>query len=100
MKNLLILLITLFIESYVSAQIPEFSISDTLVSICDGRLFDSGGEGIIYGNNENEEGPAFVVGVKPAVQDNKPENVEKDEEQEEKEELKEEESPTEVESKA
>ncbi len=53
MKKLQALFITLFIGTYLSAQIPEFIISDTLVSICDGRLFDSGGDGIIYENNEN-----------------------------------------------
>lgn len=34
-------------------EAPEYLMSDTLVTDCDGFLFDSGGEGEEYGNNEN-----------------------------------------------
>ena len=53
MKNILVLFIALLTGTYVTAQLPEFSMSDTLVTVCKGRLFDSGGEINIYGNNED-----------------------------------------------
>jgi gliding motility-associated-like protein len=37
----------------VSAQVPEFNMSDTTVTDCDGYLFDSGGPDLIYAINED-----------------------------------------------
>ncbi len=58
MKNSFLLFISLITWAFIHAQVPEFTISDTLVGVCDGRLFDSGGETGLYSNNEDV---AFTV---------------------------------------
>lgn len=40
-------------SSIVGQEVPEYAMADTLVTDCDGFLFDSGGEDEEYGNNEN-----------------------------------------------
>lgn len=59
------LLFTLFLltETNLLAQdLPEFTMADTMVTECQGILYDSGGEFGTYGNNEN-----FTFVINPGV---------------------------------
>jgi len=54
MNRLSALLFVLLCRSLAEAQvIPEYSMQNLTVTDCDGFLYDSGGEGDIYDNNEN-----------------------------------------------
>jgi len=55
MKYLSIILVLIIPQLCVSQDgiIPEFLMADTLVTECDGRLFDTGGQQDIYGLNED-----------------------------------------------
>ncbi|MFK7755927.1 MAG: gliding motility-associated C-terminal domain-containing protein [Flavobacteriales bacterium] len=53
MTRLLLILLLTIVSATGFTQVTEYLIADTLVAECDGRLFDSGGEGEIYGINED-----------------------------------------------
>lgn len=53
MKWFLTISAVLLLSGLAAQDLPEFLMSDTLVTECDGILFDSGGDGEIYGINED-----------------------------------------------
>ena len=53
-KGYLIIFFFFISTIFVVGQVPQFNMMDTTVYICKGDLFDSGGPGKIYGNNENK----------------------------------------------
>lgn len=51
--NALLFSLFLILTGVAHGQLPEYFMSDTTVTDCDGFLFDSGGPGDSYANNEN-----------------------------------------------
>ncbi|MDZ4821963.1 MAG: gliding motility-associated C-terminal domain-containing protein [Flavobacteriales bacterium] len=50
---LLSALSVVYCQLSISQDVPEFIMSDTTISVCEGILYDSGGPDDIYGNSEN-----------------------------------------------